>query len=123
MARINKPCWYHNNEGCTKSADECIYQHVHAPGMRKPLHLQHPCYNFHVRNNGVCNTRNCQGDHHYKLTQVEWAYHFPHIPYKKSTFRSPPGLAFPVVKQHLVNSELEKLKNSFLDKIDQLLMT
>ncbi len=82
VTKIKKPCWWFNNGGCKhndgteKSEKDCKYLHVKAE-VRKPLHLQHPCYNWHIRTPGRCNIKNCLGDHgEYKLTAKEWQYHF-----------------------------------------------
>lgn len=89
--KIDKPCWWHNNGGCTKSADECVYQHIIVENIRKPIHLQHPCVWMHARTPGVCrNGKGCGGDHDYELTAEEWKHHFPHIEYRGVGYLKPP---------------------------------
>jgi hypothetical protein len=73
--KINSPCWWFNtSKGCEKSAETCLYQHIKVDNIRKPLHLQHPCYNFHIR--GHCSVKECKGDHDYVLTEQEYEHHF-----------------------------------------------
>jgi hypothetical protein len=71
-----EPCWFFNQPGgCTKTAKECVYTHVLDPHVRKPLHLQHPCYHLHVK--GECkNIDLCINDHKYELRKNEWETHF-----------------------------------------------
>lgn len=72
------PCWYFNSGGCSKSAEQCSFDHVLAPNMRKPLHLQHPCPFYHYRTPLECRRgEKCGGDHFYELTADEWNHHFP----------------------------------------------
>ena len=80
--KIDEPCWWHNTIGCTKSAEECVYNHVKAPGLRKPLHLQRPCL-FHHKLGG-CSKKGCKQDH-FDLTDDEWDHHWPT---SKSTSKS-----------------------------------
>lgn len=77
-----RPCWYHNNGGCSKSAEACVYDHVIVKDLRKPIHLQHPCVFFHHQTPAQCvNGDACGGDHFYELTESEWRHHFPEFPY------------------------------------------
>ena len=77
-SKIDKPCWWFNKGGCSKSDADCIYQHVIDPSLRKPIHLQHPCVWMHLRSTGSCrNGRSCGGDHDYELTAEEWKHHYP----------------------------------------------
>ncbi len=76
--KFSTPCWYYNQGGCSKSAEECVYQHVLVEGMRKPIHLQHPCHYFHHITPLECRRgEKCGGDHNYELTAFEWKHHFP----------------------------------------------
>ncbi len=77
--KFDTPCWYFNHGGCTKSAEECVYQHVIDENMRKPINLQHPCPFFHHRTPLRCRHRECRGDHQYELTAAEWKHHFPEL--------------------------------------------
>jgi hypothetical protein len=76
------PCWYFNQGGCSKSAEECTFEHIVDRNMRKPLHLQHPCPFYHHRTPLQCRRGNqCGGDHFYELTADEWKHHFAEIPF------------------------------------------
>ena len=78
--KFNTPCWYFNQGGCSKSAEECAYNHVLDSDMRKPLHLQHPCPFYHHRTPLQCRRGNtCGGDHFYELTADEWMHHFSDV--------------------------------------------
>lgn len=82
-SKIDKPCWWFNRGGCSKSADDCVYQHVILSDIRKPIHLQHPCVWMHVRTPGHCRRGSeCGGDHDYELTADEWKHHFPTFAYQ-----------------------------------------
>ena len=73
--KASNPCWFFNQGQCSKSGDECLFEHVKAD-MRKPRWLQHPCTSYHC--SGYCDHGNrCRGDHEYELTEDEWKYHFP----------------------------------------------
>ncbi len=103
--KIQSPCWYYNKQGCSKSADECIYLHVSAPDMRKPIHLQHPCPFFHYKTPLCCRRGDqCSGDHSYELTAEEWKHHFPGLEYPGAGYltrprASDPKEEFPVLGQ------------------------
>lgn len=89
-AKLEEPCWYHNRGGCSKSAEECRYQHVDAPNMRKPLHLQHPCPYYHRITPQQCRRGSeCGGDHDYELTAGEWKHHFPNWDYPGEGYLAP----------------------------------
>ena len=78
--KFKTPCWYFNHGGCSKSAEECAYNHVLDSDMRKPLHLQHPCPFYHHRTPLQCRRGNsCGGDHFYELTANEWKHHFSEV--------------------------------------------
>lgn len=86
------PCWYYNTGGCFKSPQDCIYNHIKVSNMRKPIHLQHPCKNYHYHTIGDCKNKNhCLGDHSYELTKKEWEHHYPTWSY--------PGEGYLVSKQ------------------------
>jgi len=74
------PCWFYNNGGCLKSDNNCICEHIMVPNMRKPIHLQHPCKMWHYYTPLKCRN-NCNDDHSYELTEIEWKHHFPDVVY------------------------------------------
>jgi len=96
------PCWWFNQGGCVKTAEECSYRHERVENLRKPLHLQHPCIQMHVKTPGKCsNGKGCGGDHNYELTFDEWRHHFPNYEYK--------GAGYLTVKS---NNDFPPLSNS-----------
>lgn len=66
-------CWFYNIGQCTNSAESCSYLHVKVPNMRKPIALQYPCEDYHLR--GLCKNRRCDFDH-FKLTEKEFCHFF-----------------------------------------------
>lgn len=70
-------CWFYNIGQCANSAESCSYLHVKVPNMRKPIALQYPCEDFHLR--GVCKNRRCDFDH-FKLTEKEFCHFFAGYP-------------------------------------------
>lgn len=128
LSNKKAPCWFFNNGGCIRTAQECVCEHVKAQ-VRKPLIVQKPCLYQHTQK-GCKRRETCKFDH-FELNQTEWKHHYPQIRFpgkgyldvaksskdkssKNEDKRESPENIWTV----LVNLE-EKPKEESLDKMDE----
>lgn len=95
------PCWFHNNGGCTKTDDQCRFDHVIAT-VRKPLFLQRPCRWYHYETPRQCRAGDhCKWDHSYELTEKEWRHHFEGLRYPGRGYLAAPVVAAATAQQRV----------------------
>ena len=91
IQKIHEPCWFFNNGGCknpdgTKKFEvDCKYQHILSENAKRPTHLytMKPCDKHNLE--GYCKWDGYCKYSHRDLTQEEWGYYYPNIPYMLKT--------------------------------------
>jgi len=119
LQKVAHVCWWYNNGGCSKSAEDCKYRHEEHNDMRKPLHLQHPCVWMHVKTPGQCRNKKCGGDHDYELTTDEWKHHFPQHPYTAGYLNKKLDEEFPNLPSKYLKMEFPKMNPNVMEFIPQ----